>query len=221
MQISMAMELAHLILLIDHADVIAMQNKLMMKLFCRHKCLVQSPLSQLRRKAEIVMRIQRCAAKSCTISAPDFSSCGPQSSFEVSYFEHSGSSELPIVKKSSSDLDAEKSTVYERFDAESIAEVDDARLEYFTKKVCMELLLRVFPNIKDSIQIKGVQNLIIYSLPERKEFYPEVLNMLEGSHNMTCTVLFSRFDQLHLERIVGSAAAKRLTTSDKGIFIFC
>ena len=33
--------------------------------------------------------------------------------------------------------------VYERFDAESIAEVDDARLEYFTKKVCVELLLRV------------------------------------------------------------------------------
>lgn len=170
--------------------------------------------------------------------------------------------------------------VYERFDAASIAEADDARLEYFTKKV--------FPNIKDSIQggillfissyfefvrirnflksqnasfcllgeytkqsdisrgrnwfiqgrrkimlyterahfyhrykIKGIQNLIIYSLPQRKEFYPEVLNMLEGSHNMTCTVLFSRFDQLQLERIVGSAAAKRLTTSDKGVFIFC
>uniref|UniRef100_A0A7C8YSV0 U3 small nucleolar RNA-associated protein 25 n=1 Tax=Opuntia streptacantha TaxID=393608 RepID=A0A7C8YSV0_OPUST len=170
--------------------------------------------------------------------------------------------------------------VYERFDAESIGEADDARLEYFTKKV--------FPKIKDSMQggimlfissyfefvrirnflklqnasfcllgeytkqsdisrarnwfiqeqrkimlyterahfyhrykIKGIQNLIIYSLPERKEFYPEVLNMLEGSHNMSCTVLFSRFDQLRLERIVGSAAATRLTTSDKGVFIFC
>ncbi|KAI6680866.1 hypothetical protein NL676_034747, partial [Syzygium grande] len=34
--------------------------------------------------------------------------------------------------------------IYERFNADSIAEADDARLEYFTKKV--------FPKIKDSIQ---------------------------------------------------------------------
>uniref|UniRef100_A0A5B7BL58 Putative U3 small nucleolar RNA-associated protein 25 n=1 Tax=Davidia involucrata TaxID=16924 RepID=A0A5B7BL58_DAVIN len=170
--------------------------------------------------------------------------------------------------------------IYERFDAESIVDEDDARLEYFAKKV--------FPKIKDSIQggimlfissyfefvrvrnflksqdasfcllgeytkqsdisrarvwffqgrrkimlyterahfyhrykIRGIQNLIIYSLPERKEFYPEIVNMLEGSHGMTCTMLFSRFDQLRLERIVGTAPAKRMVTSDKGVFVFC
>ncbi|KAG5594378.1 hypothetical protein H5410_035610 [Solanum commersonii] len=67
-------------------------------------------------------------------------------------------------------------------------------------------------------QIRGIQNLIIYSLPERKEFYPEVVNLLQGS---ACTVLFSRFDQLRLERIVGTAASKRMVTSDKGVFVFC
>ncbi|PSS14557.1 Digestive organ expansion factor like [Actinidia chinensis var. chinensis] len=170
--------------------------------------------------------------------------------------------------------------IYERFDTESIIDVDDARLEYFSKKV--------FPKIKDSIQggvmifissyfefvrvrnflksqdasfcllgeytkqsdisrarvwffqgrrkimlyterahfyhrykIRGIQNLIIYSLPERKEFYPEIVNMLEGSHNMACTVLFSRFDQLRLERIVGTAPAKRMVASEKGVFVFC
>ncbi|XP_048134346.1 U3 small nucleolar RNA-associated protein 25-like isoform X2 [Rhodamnia argentea] len=170
--------------------------------------------------------------------------------------------------------------IYERFDADSISEADDARLEYFTKKV--------FPKIKDSIQggimlfissyfefvrirnflksqnasfcllgeytkqsdisrsrvwffegrkkimlyterahfyhrykIRGIQNLIIYSLPERKELYPEIVNMLEGSHGMTSTVLFSRFDQLRLERIVGSTAAKRMITSEKSVFAFC
>ncbi|XP_056166677.1 protein NUCLEOLAR FACTOR 1-like isoform X2 [Syzygium oleosum] len=169
--------------------------------------------------------------------------------------------------------------IYERFDADSIAEADDARLEYFTKEV--------FPKIKDSIQggimlfissyfdfvrirnflkaqnasfcllgeytkqsdishsrvwffegtrkimlyterahfyhrykIRGMQNLIIYSLPERKEFYPEIVNMLEGSHGMTCTVLFSRFDQLRLEGIAGSTAAKRMITSEKSVFAF-
>ncbi|KAA8535738.1 hypothetical protein F0562_030760 [Nyssa sinensis] len=170
--------------------------------------------------------------------------------------------------------------IYERFDSESIVDADDARLEYFAKKV--------FPKIKDSIQggimlfinsyfefvrvrnflksqdasfcllgeytkqsdisrarvwffegkrkimlyterahfyhrykIRGIQNLIIYSLPERKEFYPEIVNMLEGSHSMACTVLFSRFDQLRLERIVGTAPAKRMVTSEKSVFVFC
>ncbi|KAH9603927.1 hypothetical protein KSS87_018011 [Heliosperma pusillum] len=169
--------------------------------------------------------------------------------------------------------------VYDRFDSKSIVDDDDDRLEYFEKKV--------FPKIKDTIQggvmlfissyfefirvrnflkkqdasfcllseytkqsdisrarnwfikgerkimlyterahfyhrykIRGIKNLIFYSLPERKEFYPEVLNMLEESQNMTSTVLFSRFDQLRLERIVGGAAAKRMTKSEKSLFIF-
>ncbi|KAL7593024.1 hypothetical protein Lser_V15G33509 [Lactuca serriola] len=70
-------------------------------------------------------------------------------------------------------------------------------------------------------KIRGIQNLIIYSLPERKEIYPEIVNMLEGSHSMNCTVLFSRFDLLRLERIVGTTPAKRMVTSDKRIFTFC
>lgn len=170
--------------------------------------------------------------------------------------------------------------VYERFDVPSIAEADDARLDYFTK--------RVFPKIKDSLEggtmlfissyfefvrirnflksqnasfcllgeytkpsdisrarvwffegkrkimlyterahfyhrykIRGVRNLIIYSLPERKEFYPEIINMFEASRNIACSVLFSRFDHLRLERIVGTPAAKRMLSSDKDMFVFC
>lgn len=170
--------------------------------------------------------------------------------------------------------------IYERFDASSIADVDDARLEYFEKKV--------FPKIKDSDQggvmlfassyfefvrlrnflksqnasfclvgdytnqkdisrarvwffegkrkimlyterihfyrrykIRGIRNLIIYSLPERKEFYYETVNMLEGSDDLACTVLFSQYDKLQLERIVGTAPAKRLIKSEKGVFVFC
>ncbi|CAN8312404.1 unnamed protein product [Cochlearia groenlandica] len=171
--------------------------------------------------------------------------------------------------------------IYERFDADSIAKVDDARLEYFTKKI--------FPKIKDSVQggvmifihsyfefvrlrnflksqnasfcllgeyaknadisrarerffvgsrkimlyterayfykrykIRGIKNLILYSLPERKEFYPQIMNMIEeGSHDMISTALFSRFDLLQLERIVGSAPAKRMISSEKSIFAFC
>ncbi|XP_027901683.1 U3 small nucleolar RNA-associated protein 25 [Vigna unguiculata] len=70
-------------------------------------------------------------------------------------------------------------------------------------------------------KIRGVQNLIIYSLPERKEFYPEIVNMLDGSNNMTCTVLFSCLDKLRLERIVGTTPAKRMVAAEKGVFVFC
>nr|GEX81776.1 U3 small nucleolar RNA-associated protein 25 isoform X1 [Tanacetum cinerariifolium] len=45
-------------------------------------------------------------------------------------------------------------------------------------------------------KIRGIQNLRIYSLPDRKEFYLEIVNMLKGSNSMNCTVLFSRFDLL-------------------------
>ncbi|RWR84239.1 U3 small nucleolar RNA-associated protein 25 [Cinnamomum micranthum f. kanehirae] len=174
--------------------------------------------------------------------------------------------------------------IYERFDATSVIEADDARFDYFTKKV--------FPRIKDSIQggtmlfissyfefvrirnflksqnasfcllgeytkpsdisrarvwffngtrkimlyterahfyhrykIRGMQNLIIYSLPERKEFYPEIVNMLEGSKNMSCTVLFSRLDNLRLERIVGTEAANKMLDlkkiPKKDVFVIC
>ncbi|KAF6161386.1 hypothetical protein GIB67_009265 [Kingdonia uniflora] len=68
-------------------------------------------------------------------------------------------------------------------------------------------------------KIRGVKNLIFYSLPERKEFYPEIVNMLEGSDKMECTVLFSSFDKLKLKRIVGDSHSKRMLLSDKSIFV--
>ncbi|KAH7544699.1 hypothetical protein FEM48_Zijuj01G0013400 [Ziziphus jujuba var. spinosa] len=43
-------------------------------------------------------------------------------------------------------------------------------------------------------KIRGIRNLIFYSLPERKDFYLEMVHMLEGSNDMTSTALFSCFD---------------------------
>ncbi|KAF3452756.1 hypothetical protein FNV43_RR03189 [Rhamnella rubrinervis] len=170
--------------------------------------------------------------------------------------------------------------VYVRFDADSIENIDNARLEYFSKKV--------FPKFKNSVQggvmifissyfefvrlrgflksqeasfcllpeyakpsdisrarvwffegkrkimlytervhfyhrykIRGIQNLIFYSLPERRDFYLEMVHMLEGSSDMACTALFSRFDLPRLERIVGTPNAKRMVKSDKDAFAFC
>ncbi|GAB2275258.1 hypothetical protein Dimus_010018 [Dionaea muscipula] len=100
------------------------------------------------------------------------------------------------------------------------SDISTARRQFFEGKSKM-ILYTERAHFYHRYKIRGVQNLIIYALPERKEFYQEIVNMLEGSVNMTCTVLFSRFDQFQLERIVGSAAAKRMLSSDKDVFVVC
>ncbi|KEH37417.1 putative digestive organ expansion factor, predicted [Medicago truncatula] len=74
--------------------------------------------------------------------------------------------------------------------------------------------------------IRGVKNLIMYSLPERKELYPEIVNRLDGSENPQCTALFSRLDKYRLERIVGTTHATKMVAtkkvaSEKPVFVFC
>ncbi|KAJ4916588.1 hypothetical protein Rs2_02138 [Raphanus sativus] len=68
--------------------------------------------------------------------------------------------------------------------------------------------------------IRGIKKLIIYSLPERKEFYPQIVNMLEESYDMEATVLFCPLDVFRLRRIVGHASAKSLLSSERSTFIF-
>ncbi|PKA55224.1 hypothetical protein AXF42_Ash003861 [Apostasia shenzhenica] len=98
------------------------------------------------------------------------------------------------------------------------SDISRARLWFFEGKRKI-MLYTERAHFYHRYKIRGIKNLIIYSLPERKEFYPEIVNMLEGS--LSCSVLFSRFDHYRLERIVGSTAAKRMISSDKSIFVFC
>ncbi|ONK64654.1 uncharacterized protein A4U43_C07F28440 [Asparagus officinalis] len=269
------------LLIIDHADVIAMQN-------WSHLNTVVEQLNHMPSKQHQtdVMRIRQWYLNGHarfyrqTILLGAFLNPDMNALFNRSCMNYEGKVKLlseykgvlpkvlPQVKQ-----------VYQRFDASSIVDVDDARLDYFSNKV--------FPKIKDSVEggimlfvssyfeyvrvrnfltsqnasfclfgdyaeprdisrarvwffegkrkimlyterahfyrrykIRGIKNLFIYSLPERKEFYPEIINMLEGSNNLMCNVLFSRFDHLRLERVVGTGAAKRMVSSDKKIFVF-
>ncbi|KAK1394264.1 U3 small nucleolar RNA-associated protein 25 [Heracleum sosnowskyi] len=269
------------VLVIDHADVIAMQN-------WSHVSTVIEKLNRIPSKQHgtDIMRIRpwyfdgqaKFYRQSIILGShlnPDINAM-----FNRHCLNHQGKIKLDYDHKGVlPKVLLQVRQIYQRFDAESIEDVDDARLAYFSKKV--------FPKIKDSIQggtmifissyfefvrlrnflksqdasfcllgeytkqsdisrarvwffherrkimlyterahfyhrykIRGIQNLIIYSLPERKEFYPEIVNMLQGSENMTTTVLFSCFDMLRLERIVGRGPAKRMATSDKDVFIF-
>ncbi|KAJ4957649.1 hypothetical protein NE237_024760 [Protea cynaroides] len=270
------------VLIIDHADVISMQN-------WSHVNSVVEQLNHIPSKQHgtDVMRIRQWYLEGHarfyrqTIILGSFINPDINALFNHLCVNHQGKVKLICENKGVlSKVLLQVRQVYERFDATSIADADDARLDYFAKKV--------FPKIKDSIEggimifissyfefvrirnflksqtasfcmlseytkqsdisrarvwffggkrkimlyterahfyhrykIRGIQNLIIYSLPERKEFYPEIVNMLEGSDNMTCTVLFSSFDKFQLERIVGNAPAERMVTSEKNIFVFC
>lgn len=269
------------ILVVDHADIISMQNWSFANTVIEHLNLLPH-----KQHGGDIMRIRqwyldaRAQFYRQTIILSSYINPDINALFNRHCLNFQGKLRLSCEHKGVlPKVILEVRQVYERFDSDSIAEDDSARLDYFIKKV--------FPKIKDSIQggimlfissyfefvrirnflksqnasfcllgeytkpadisrarnwfikgqrkimlytershfyhrykIRGIQNLIIYSLPERKEFYPEVLNMLEGSQNMTCTVLFSLFDQLRLERVVGSAAAKRMASSEKSLFIF-
>ncbi|OWM86976.1 hypothetical protein CDL15_Pgr016012 [Punica granatum] len=269
------------VLIVDHADVIAMQNWSLVDEVVQR--LNQLPSKQ---HGTDIMRIRhwyldeyaRFYRQSIILGYylnPDINAL-----FNHQFINYKGKVKLVCDYKGVlPKVVLQVKQIYQRFDAKSIEEANDARFEYFTQKV--------FPKIKDSVQggimlfassyfeyvrirnflksqnasfcllgdytkqsdisrsrvwffegrrkimlyterahfyhrykIRGIQNLIIYSLPERKEFYPEIVNMLNGSDIMTCTVLFSKFDQLRLERIVGSLASKRMVTSEKGVFVF-
>ncbi|KAK7303946.1 hypothetical protein RJT34_14873 [Clitoria ternatea] len=270
------------VLIIDHTDVIAMQN-------WSHVHTVIEHLNRLPSKqpGTNVMRIRpwylddQARFYRQTILLGFYSNPDINASFNHQCFNYEGKVKLiceyqGVLRKVRRHIPQ----IYERFNVDSIAGADDARFDYFVKKV--------FPRIKDSDQgaimlfinsyfefirirnflksqnasfcllgeytspsdisrarlwfyegkrkimlyterfhfyyryeIRGVKNLIIYSLPERKEFYPEIVNKLRGSNKKACTVLFSCLDKLRLERIVGTGPAKWMVAAEKSFFGFC
>ena len=77
--------------------------------------------------------------------------------------------------------------------------------------------------------IKGVRHLILYGLPEHGEFYSELVNMLNVGLDrddgmeapMSCLTVFTKFDALALERIVGNEHCKRMIRGEKSSYMFC
>jgi U3 small nucleolar RNA-associated protein 25 len=77
--------------------------------------------------------------------------------------------------------------------------------------------------------IKGVRHLILYGLPEHGEFYSGLVNMLNAGLDQesymqgstSCLALFTKFDALALERIVGNEHCNRMIKGDKSSFMFC
>ena len=85
--------------------------------------------------------------------------------------------------------------------------------------------------------IKGARQVIFFGLPEYAEFYPDVVNMLNGGllegrssieggdedvtrMPMSCLSLFTKFDAHQLERIVGTSHTERMIRGEKSSFMF-
>lgn len=70
--------------------------------------------------------------------------------------------------------------------------------------------------------LRGIQNLIMYALPDNPRFYSEFVNMIPGGSgtDTLCLSLFSRFDQFQLERVVGEDRSGRLLSSDRSTHLF-
>lgn len=71
-------------------------------------------------------------------------------------------------------------------------------------------------------KMKGYKHIVFYALPVFPSFYSDLVNGMKGDENTdcTCTSLFSAFDRLSLERIVGSARMSKMVKSDKDAFMF-
>jgi U3 small nucleolar RNA-associated protein 25 len=76
-------------------------------------------------------------------------------------------------------------------------------------------------------RLRGVKDIWFYQLPEHPQFYSELVNYLEEENTTpgvglaTATVMYSKYDVLRLERVVGSERAKTMVKKKNGTFLFC
>jgi len=78
-------------------------------------------------------------------------------------------------------------------------------------------------------KLRGMTHLFFYALPSHAGYYPELANFLTLPHfggevkseeELKISALFSRYDKLKLERIVGTHRVKKMLTEPKGTFMF-
>ncbi|KND02358.1 rRNA-binding ribosome biosynthesis protein UTP25 [Spizellomyces punctatus DAOM BR117] len=99
-------------------------------------------------------------------------------------------------------------------------DVSRARGDFFHGKSSYMLYTERFHFFR-RYQIRGIRHIVFYGLPEYGSYYAEMINMLDQqSADITCTVLFTRYDRLKLERVVGSKRVARMSDGQKEVFMF-
>ncbi|WWD19158.1 hypothetical protein CI109_103616 [Kwoniella shandongensis] len=115
----------------------------------------------------------------------------------------------------------------------SNAEISRARTLFFKGKKAFLLVTERF-HFYRRYKIRGAKTIVFYSLPEHVQFYSEfmqtpflpsknaqgVLEAEVDEGEVSGKTLFSRFDALKLERVVGTENARRLLKSEESRFEF-
>ncbi|KAK3812202.1 MAG: hypothetical protein J3Q66DRAFT_302014 [Benniella sp.] len=118
------------------------------------------------------------------------------------------------------------------------ANVSRARSSFFHGEVSFLLYTERFHYFR-RYNIRGTFHLTFYGLPDHPQFYPEMLNLLalpagnEKSRSkhvgatgledraMSCTALFTKYDLLKLQRIVGTERANSMCKQEgRDLFVF-
>ncbi|OCF31541.1 U3 small nucleolar RNA-associated protein 25 [Kwoniella heveanensis BCC8398] len=113
----------------------------------------------------------------------------------------------------------------------SNSEIGRARTLFFKGKKSFLIVTERF-HFYRRYKIRGAKTIVFYSLPDHAQFYSEFMaTPFMGSKGnqgevevdeaeVSGRTLFSRFDALKVERVVGTANARRLLTSGEGRFEF-
>ncbi|CAG8660768.1 9272_t:CDS:2, partial [Funneliformis caledonium] len=113
----------------------------------------------------------------------------------------------------------------------SVSDVTRARTYFLNGKKNYLLYTERFHFFRRN-HIKGIHHIIFYALPDHAHFYSELLNFIqlspsnktsaiENSNEMiSISVLFSKFDQLRLERVVGTSKFCKMLQGEKKVYTF-
>ncbi|KAG8888060.1 rRNA-binding ribosome biosynthesis protein utp25 [Tulasnella sp. 332] len=91
------------------------------------------------------------------------------------------------------------------------SEITKARQKFFVGKVSFLVITERF-HFYRRYKLKGILNIIFYAPPDHSVFYPELLSFpflardIDGA-DITCKTLYSKYDAMALERIVGTRDA--------------
>jgi U3 small nucleolar RNA-associated protein 25 len=92
------------------------------------------------------------------------------------------------------------------------------RFHYYNRQVLDSFFLCKLTELNRYF-IRGIKHLIFYGLPTFPHFYPEMVNMVPDDG--TVLSIFSQFDALQLEPVVGTKRCERLLSSEKATHLFC
>lgn len=69
-------------------------------------------------------------------------------------------------------------------------------------------------------KIRGIKHALFYGLPEHAHFYSEIVNRIEASNDETATILYSKYDRLKMERVLGIGRTNKMIEGKKETFMY-